>query len=190
MKVSFLNLPQLPIELEQQIIKLSSDVETKDIAVDEAGYANCVLPNDLQIELNKLYSPYFNQSIVGIFNKMVNKNPNGISNVSPHCDRDRLTSINYFISNGGNDVVTCFYQEDRFDTSTTLIQGESTSANKLTFDFELIFKEKQWHSYNVQKYHSVRNIEGTRLLFALVLTDNIDYNTFQDRYSNLISNGI
>jgi hypothetical protein len=190
MKVSFLNLPKVPYDLENQIIEISRDYVTHDSDINEAGYVNRVLPEDIQIELNKIYSQHFNQRVYGIFNKMVNKNPHGTSRVSPHCDRERLTSINYFIRTGGDNVRTCFYNESRLDQTTLLTQGENAKEEQLTLDFELIFNEKQWHSYNVQKYHSVQNISNTRLLFALVLEDNIDYNTFQLKYANLINNGI
>lgn len=190
MKVSFLNLPKVPQELENQIVEVADKYETTDSQDGEAGYVNRVLPDNIQIELNKIYRPYFNQRVYGIFNKMVNKNPQGNSQVSPHCDRERLTSINYFIHTGGDDVRTCFFCESRLDQSTILTQGENAKVEQLTFDFEFVFAEKQWHSYSVQKYHSVQNISNTRLLFALVLENNIDYNTFQSNYANLISHGI
>jgi len=58
-----------------------------------------------------------------------------------HNDLGTLAKFNYVIANGGNDVVTNFYDDEK-----TLIDSHNLELN-------------QWYILNVEIYHNVQNIQ-------------------------------
>lgn len=92
----------------------------------------------------------------------------------PHCDRSRAVGLNYFIELGGSQVRTVFY--DRVEKIVGV--GKNLSYDQLTAIEEHVF-EQNWYCYNVNRYHSVENIESTRLFLAIRLV-RPDINLEQD----------
>ena len=110
----------------------------------------------------------------------------------PHCDRSRAVGLNYFITLGGNNVQTVFYDrvEPIVGVATNLLYSDVTPIEQHVF-------EKSWYCYNVNRCHSVENIESTRLFIAirlvrLELDNNLDFeytmSNFQQDYPHLYTN--
>ena len=93
----------------------------------------------------------------------------------PHCDRSRAVGLNYFITLGGNNVQTMFYNR----TENIVGVAKNIPYSEIIPVEQHVFKQ-DWYCYNVNRYHSVENIESTRLFIAirlvrLELTENVDY---------------
>jgi hypothetical protein len=110
----------------------------------------------------------------------------------PHCDRSRAVGLNYFITLGGNNVQTVFYDrvEPTVGVATNIPYSEITPIEQHVF-------EKSWYCYNVNRCHSVENVESTRLFIAirlvrLELDNNLDFeytmSDFQQDYPHLYTN--
>lgn len=101
----------------------------------------------------------------------------------PHCDRSRAIGLNYFITLGGDDVKTMFY--DRVEP----IVGVAINIpyTEITPVEQYVFKQ-DWYCYNVNRCHSVENIESTRLFIAIKLV-RLDLDPDQDIRGNLCDFG-
>ena len=199
-KVVYLGLPKLPNKLKTKIIKLAKDIELDESAriwtenfhkntiraVSHVyGRGATILTNDMLEEVNAVYSPYFNERIFATVGKLENTYTDGLPAESPpHCDRQRQMSINYLLTTGGDDVRTCFFKNPRH--TYNLAQAENDLYENLELDFKITIPAEHWHSYNVQYYHSVENIYSQRLIFSIVLESNPDFDTFKQKYQNLI----
>ena len=198
-KLLYLNLPQLPRDIEQEIIntadKIPSD-ESGRLWIEEFhnhqvhavshvyGRANSILNGQLQEEIQQLYGKYFNENLVAVVGKLENTGGVQLAEAPPHCDRARYVAINYLIKSGGSNVLTCFYNEHRSNDDLTM--AENVKYNQITLNCKVCIPERQWHSYDVQYVHSVENIENTRLLFSIVPISNPNFDTFQKKYKDLI----
>jgi len=82
----------------------------------------------------------------------------------PHCDRSRAVGLNYFITLGGSQVRTVFY--DRVEPIVGV--GRNIPYAEITPVEQHIFSQS-WYCYTVNRCHSVENIESTRLFMAIRL---------------------
>lgn len=83
----------------------------------------------------------------------------------PHCDRGRAVGLNYFITLGGSDVQTVLY--DREETIVGV--AKNISYSEITPIETQIFDQDSWFCFNTSRYHSVENLESTRLFIAIRL---------------------
>lgn len=73
-----------------------------------------------------------------------------IHSIPVHKDRGRTTAINYLINTGGADVQTIWYEED-YTTPT----------------YRVVLSNRRWHEIQVDRYHTVTNIQQRR--FAITI---------------------
>jgi len=197
-KVSFLDLPKLPVSVEQVLLATCESIPLKEQdrqwvndfhkdqlpnAAHAYGRQTAPIDQDVQCFIKDYYKNYFEEDLIMFVGLL--KNVIGVPSISPpHCDRARHMSINYILSAGGNNVLTCFY------TNTREIWDLSSAENKYykdcTLDYKVKFPEKVWHAYNVQNYHSVENIEQSRCIFSILLAGNPTYEQFQNSHKGLI----
>ena len=144
---------------------------------------DAVLPIKLQEKIVAQYQQYFKSKVVPIIGVIENAYDAETAQSPPHCDRLRQTAINYIINTGGNNVLTCFYHNSRRHHG--LDQAENDQAKNLNLDFKLRLTEEVWHSYNVQKYHSVENIQTKRIVLSLYLENNLTFDQFNQEYQHL-----
>ena len=150
-------------------------------------------PEFLTQLLRKEYQHIFpHHKIGGMLGIM--KNINGSSAcMPPHCDRSRAVGLNYFITLGGNNVQTLFYDQVQpiIGVATNIPYAEVNPIEQHVFD------QTSWYAYNVSRCHSVENIESTRLFIAIRLvraeldaTVDFEYtiNDFQQDYPHLYTN--
>jgi hypothetical protein len=198
-KLLYLDLPTLPTDLEEELVKIALQIPTDESGrqwIEEFhehkvratshvyGRGNTIISNALLQEIRKIYSPFFDEDVNAIVGNFTNTYGDGLTESPPHCDRYRHVSINYLLQTGGSNVRTCFFNESR--KNDDLSMAENCRHDELTRDFDICLPKNVWHSYNVQNYHSVENIETTRLMFSLILPSNPDLPTFENKFKNLI----
>lgn len=189
MNILNLDLPKLPEEIITKVRLFANQLgfsNNRDVFNQCHNYKINSVNYDfnqfteIDDEINQLYGNYFNEKLYSIVGVMRNVT-NNISEFPPHCDRYRKTAINFLIDNGGENVVTRFYDFERSDNDD-LSKGENLKYSQINFVSEHKLEPKNWYAFNVQKCHSVNNIESTRLLFGLVLESNQNYKTFKSIY--------
>jgi hypothetical protein len=198
-KLIYLDLPPLPNKLQKDLIQhgleIKNNIQGKDWlerfhnnqvnTISHVWESVATLNQSLQDQINDLYRPYLRQQFQGILGKLSNVLAQGKARCPPHCDRHRRTAINYILSSGGNSVATNFYHEKRNEEN--LVEAANKQYNEVTLDFAVQLPTNTWHAYDVQSYHSVEEIENTRLVFSLLLDSNLDFASFKSHYSNLIA---
>jgi hypothetical protein len=197
--IVYLNIPNIPTEIDIEICKFAEQKKLDDSsriipenvrsALGWYGRKNegIFMPNWAQENLINLYKNYFNQEIDIIVGKFVNPYTDGMPVENPpHCDRYRFTAINYVLESGGPNVTNCFYKNKRkiFDPDLS----EQALEENLDLDFEICLPKHRWLAFDVQTYHSVKNIIGTRLVLSiLLLKNNPDFETFKQQYSHILT---
>lgn len=199
MKIAYLNLPALSDKLINQLTEIALsfpyDLSGKEwlenfhgnkfqIISQVYGRGNTFMTEELQKEINDLYSLYFRQPVLGVLGNLSNVSGSGESVCPPHCDRYRQMAVNYILQTGGNNVITCFYNESR--SGSNLEEAANELYDNVTLDFEVQLPAQTWHAYDVQRFHSVRGVTDTRLIFSLVPYNNVDFATFVTQYPNLL----
>ena len=123
-----------------------------------------ITPEFLTQSLVKEFQCFFPQrKIIGMF--LLMKNTKDVpACLPPHCDRSRAFGINYFVTLGGNNVRTVFYNrvESIVGVATNVSYTEITPVEEYV-------AEQGWYGYKVNRCHSVENIEHTRLCIAIRL---------------------
>ena len=201
MGLTYLDLPTLPVELENSIVEFALAIPpdedgrrwiedfhyNKLQAVSVVfGRSNTFLPDNIQQQLNNIYSKYLNEPVKGVVGNLNNTQQYPYACSAPHCDRYRYVSFNYLLRAGGEHVITRFYKQQR--GSDDLTSAANLQIDKLEFDTEFCVSERQWHSYNTQYYHSVENIQTVRLMLVLFPESNPTVSLFKQKYSGLIKN--
>lgn len=204
MKFVYLNIPPVPEPIRQRLLAIGEQVPDDIVTMNRLqewygpsirvashiyGRLNAVVPPDLQAELNRMYSPYFGSTFTAILGKLRNTYSDGQTACTPpHCDRVRRVAVNYLLAAGGSNVQTVLYKTGRTNIDRT--KAQDARYEDLEVDYQVRIPEQAWHAYNVQYYHSVENIETTRLLFSLVLDNDIQgsltYDSFVQNYKHLI----
>ena len=191
--LNLLNLPAMPESLIAKIIDIASTMghdsgprhwlnkfhmDTINSVNQQFADASTIAP-----EINEIYSPYFNQSIIPLIGVMRNVTDQPAC-LPPHCDRARFIAINYIIELGGPAVRTCFYDYFRIPTDPTT--SENIPYDKLSLTHSEQLDKHTWYNYNVQQCHSVENVATTRIFLGLILEHNPTFDQFCQTYSNLI----
>lgn len=196
MDIVFLDLPAVPAEIQstlidcvenmpgdQDSVKWMNDFHNQQINSAEMIYGNkhTILDDKLIESIAKIYRSDLGDvlPIVGRI-RTVNQEP---ATIPPHCDRGRHVALNYILTKGGDFVETVLYQEHRPTTSLDTSQNcrfDQVSCGKY-YNLPL----HQWHAFNAQRYHSVRNITGTRIILSLVLLEKSTWDEFCEHYSHL-----
>jgi hypothetical protein len=205
MKFAYLNIPPVPNHIQERLLsigeQLPNDMDTVRrlqqwygdsirVASHVYGRKNAVLPLELQIELNKMFAPYFGTNFTAILGKIKNTHTDGLPACTPpHCDRVRRIAVNYLLLAGGSNVETVLYKTGRTDPD--LSNAQDARYEELEIDYRVQIPVETWHAYNVQYYHSVENVETTRLLLSLVLDNDtkrsLTFDKFVIKYKNLIN---
>jgi hypothetical protein len=199
-KVFYLNLPKLPNDLSNHLINLCQNIPLQEssrqwlhnfqqgqltIAGNEYATQNTTIDKEATEKLEEYFTNFFpGKELKFRLGRISNITPGSTSVMPPHCDRKRQTAINYLLKNGGDKVYTCFYKENRM--SSDLDFGENKFYKEVTLDSKFKFPEQTWHVYNVQKYHSVENVEGDRFLLSIILGDNPEFEDFCSCYKDLL----
>lgn len=197
MTILHLDLPPLSEELEEEILLIAETIEPvagvtwfegscdNNIRGSSTSYGrHPPLPDPIYKELNNIYGKYFNEKFIPIIGKAENVYKEGTVAHLPHCDKLRRSGINYLITNGGDNVLTCFYNSFRKNPDLTF--SENCKYKDVTLESKIKFQEHTWNAFNVQQFHSVENIETIRITLHLLLDSNPDFATFADRYKHII----
>jgi len=121
-------------------------------------------PDFLTQLIRQEYQEFFPHHVIGGMMGIMKNAKDIPACLPPHCDRSRAVGLNYFIDLGGNSVKTVFY--DRVEKIVGV--GINIPYDEIVPVEEHQFKQS-WYCYNVNRCHSVENIESTRLFIAIRL---------------------
>ena len=131
-------------------------------------------------EVSKLalfeYQSYFYNNLIPMIGLLRNTRTDVPASYAPHSDRIRHVGINFYIDLGGSNVSTVFY--DKYDPEDDLQGGHNARYENLTKVAEHYCNDSTWYMFNTRQYHSVENIETTRVMLSLSLI-NIDAKDIQ-----------
>jgi hypothetical protein len=197
--INFLDIPTLDHTLTKEIVDranaLGPDLESiawlehfhdHNIQAVSQIYARdaAIFSPELQNKIQQFYQPYFLTPVIPIFGVFENTYKDYTAECPPHCDRYRKVAVNYIIQTGGSNVLTCFYKNRR--TNSNLETAENSRYENVILDFKIRLPEQIWHTYDVQTYHSVENIETKRIILSLYLENNLNYNDFIESHKQLL----
>lgn len=189
--ISHLNLPTPDIDY---IISISDLLSTpkpvheqnrqRHSAMIGLNIARCEYYSHPKLVLytKEVYQPYFKESIFPVLIKLVNTDKSTPAFYMPHVDQKRLTSLNFYLDPGGSNVTTSIYDE----YGPGDLQGSVTTYDKVTLKSREPMNDKKWYLLDVNRYHSVENIEHTRIVYALSFS-NLSSTEFQEKYKSLVA---
>lgn len=116
-----------------------------------------------------------NTKFRAFFGVMKNTMPGHPSSMSPHTDRRRLMSLNYYIDLGGPAVETVFYTYRKKPDGTGNTQLSYQQAGEKT---KSVILDQGWYAFDADLSHSVENILTTRTILSLrIVEGDIDENS-------------
>lgn len=192
-----LNLPQLPDTIINSIIEqewykiipennpLSGGAEINKFELLLADYQVKIYDesSDVNKYINKMYSSLFDDVLVTAVLTWTNRTL-GTTQAAPHCDKMRTIGINFLIANGGDDVTTTIYKEQRI--TEDLAHAEYMYHKELHADSIFKVPNRTWYVFDNQQYHSIESIKSTRILLA-VIPKNKTYSQTMKNISKLIT---
>ena len=159
MLFAYLNLPQVPNELEQACLKnidlIDNDINLNELNKKEGiGHSITYIPSSVKQWLfENIIEPNFNPIPVDMMSKTMLhvshyiKHTEGTGVHPTHIDYGRNFALNYIIDTGGDCVKTYWTKDDR-----------------KTIIFETVIKPRQWHIIRVNPdWHGVTGIKIGRL---------------------------
>jgi len=191
-----LDLPHIPVDLQSSLmcfldqVPLSSDRKQwldqfHNNAVNSVEHMFYEAPDPWQTQLRTLYQPYFEHHRISIGFGLMRNSTNQPGCLPPHTDRARALAINYYISLGGTNVTTAFYnfqhQTKSQESSNFLYSTVGPCTHSETFG-------QGWYAYNVNQAHSVENIIDSRYVVLIMPHTDTDYDLscFVQDYGKLL----
>jgi hypothetical protein len=113
------------------------------------------------------YQRYFYNNITPLVGVLRNTNPDRPASYAPHSDRVRNVGINFYIDLGGENVSTVFY--DKHDPADDLVGGHNARYEDLNKVSESVCNTEGWYVFDTRQYHSVENIETSRIMLTISL---------------------
>lgn len=157
--------------------------QSKHIESSGLNVAKCVYRTHMLLDLyaTEIYQPLFDERIQAVLVNLVNTNSDTPAFYPPHVDQQRITSLNFYIEPGGDNVTTSFYKEEgNFD-----LLGSTKTYNEVTLEEKLQLNDKAWYLLDVNRYHSVENILTNRFIFCLSFAD-LSTESFKQKYKHLL----
>lgn len=185
-----LNLPKPDLSLIKTISAMTTHEldnpvfvmnQEKHIKSSGLNVAKCVYrTHNLLIKyVMQVYQPFFEEKVQPVLINLINTDTT-MAFYPPHVDQKRLTSLNFYIESGGDNVTTTVYKEEgNFD-----LLGSSKNYNEVTVDNTYQFNDQAWYLLDVNRYHSVENIMTNRSIFCLSFAD-LTTNSFKQKYKHL-----
>lgn len=149
---------------------------------EQANIARCEYYSTPKLKnyVSQVYQKFFDEEIIPVIIYLVNTDPREPAFYMPHVDKKRLVSLNYCLDSGGSAVTTSFYKQ----CSDYSMTGSSCTYNDVDLETQVQYNKPEWQLLDVNRYHSVENITGKRMLFCLSFSD-ITAEQFLQKYANL-----
>jgi len=178
----YLNLPKIPENLITEI-RLESNSYTKTVILPEFNVFE-IFKNGKKIV--DLYSKYFDEKIIPELLVMKNDSET-LGEVPSHFDIYRKTAINYIIDTGEKKTETVFFNKirDNQEFEKDCLAKKIDEKNLIT-EKSYIIETNQWHCFNAQQAHKVKNIEFYRIVVCITLESNINFVNFIKKYNKYI----
>ena len=140
------DMPQVP---ENLIYFDPDEVRKKHPNVWRDVQTNVYTQHEVTDELTDFLKPYLGKN-VKVRYQVIEKD------IPIHCDYNRTSAINYLIREGGDKVLTRWYENDR-----------------VTQKYEMHIPQFTWHKINTSIYHGVHGIVDKRLALTVSLYDHV-----------------
>ena len=112
-----------------------------------------------------------------------NHKQNELAHYPPHQDMFRMTTLNYVIDCGGDQVETWSYDKvGSYDDLT----GELIGYGNADVHRKYKLNDPKWYALDVVRYHSVENISHDRLLLTLSFTK-LKLDDLYEKYQHLVT---
>ena len=121
--------------------------------------------DNINILAKQEFQSLFKHNITATIGVIHNTNLLALASYPPHSDRVRTASINFYIELGGSNVKTIFY--DKHDLVNDTVGGNVLPYKEVSAQQEYFFETDNWYLLNSRNFHSVENIETTRIIFGL-----------------------
>lgn len=115
------------------------------------------------------YQKYFTKNIIPVVGRITNTDPINVASYPPHIDKQRAIAINFYIDLGGDNVETIFY--DTVDPNEIKHEGKVLPYNKVRPTNKFCLPKDNWYILDVTKFHSVENIETSRIILTISIFD-------------------
>ena len=131
-------------------------------------------------QYSDVFKGYSVKLFIATFNNISPEN--GLACFLPHTDTKRNIGLNFLIDAGGSNVLTNFY------SSSKPIEERGTLGldSDLTLVRTVKFEQDTWVVMDTSIYHSVTNIEATRLVLSVQIND-LDYESFVQQNENILT---
>jgi hypothetical protein len=182
-----IDLPNPSNELITQVKKYAVEAPINYSSVEwhktiQNGKVNCASgyfftqPSVTELALTE-FAGFFTTKITPMIGVLSNINDRSVASYPPHTDRTRTMTLNYYIDLGGENVSTVFYTKK----DDTILEPDFKVFTYEQVDpiCSLNLSSNIWYALNVQKIHSVENINTTRIMLALSLYD-CDFNDLKN----------
>jgi hypothetical protein len=181
-----LNLPKIPDEIKEHIrslVKNSSYDEKYRIVGkkyhNDYNYIDRIrIPNDEKLSsyVNEYFVPLLKRPLMSLV-LCVSNHREGKACFPVHTDQDRKVAFSYVIDAGGSNVETVLYDKKNINKE----HADIIRYSKVKPIVSKILEEDVWYYWNPRVFHSVENIEFTRIKIELVFaTNDISYNECLD----------
>jgi hypothetical protein len=181
-----LNLPKIPDEIKEHIrslVKNSSYDEKYRIVGkkyhNDYNYIDRIrIPNDEKLSsyVNKHFVPLLKRPLMSLV-LCVSNHREGKACFPVHTDQDRKVAFSYVIDSGGSNVETVLYDKKNINKE----YSDIIRYSKVKPIVSKTLEEDVWYYWNPRVFHSVENIEFTRIKIELVFeTNDISYNECLD----------
>lgn len=113
------------------------------------------------------YGNYFQRPIGAIIGVMSNSNSD-TGCQPPHVDSARALGLNCYISLGGDNVKTTFYNHvgETKEVGSTNIPYAEIQDQKIG---SIVFEKEKWYTFEACRLHSVENIKTTRTFLCIYI---------------------
>jgi hypothetical protein len=152
------NYPDLPRYFIEEIINLTNKIEISKN--DLASYHFICISEELE------------KWVKNNINETCKVNAHGFfygKYFYPHIDFIRHRAINYIIETGGELVETRFYEPKEKYKHLTFLSRSYIPYEKLNLIESVVIKPFKWHSMEVNKIHSVENLDPNKKRVSLTL---------------------
>lgn len=95
-----------------------------------------------------------------------NTNPSSPGYLAPHTDQRSMIAINYCLHRGGDNAMFSVYNEREENYEVRTVVKDWTD---LTILQQYQVKTGDWYSLDTKRFHSVENIETTRIILSMRL---------------------
>jgi hypothetical protein len=166
------------IDSEQFILNHQQHMKTINGNLAKCVYRGTPMLNKY---VSTVYQPLFEETIQPGLMNLINTSSDSPAFYAPHCDFNRVITLNFILEAGGNNVTTTSYHEDGGYNMISIMKNYNEVTIKETFHMN----KREWYLLDVNRFHSVENIITNRFIFCLGFAD-LTIESFKQKYKHFL----